>query len=538
MNKHLTLASRFLKEGLRQIYLFHKDLKKNTRLFVYTVEALFAVIVLFFANYSHKDATVNTSSEQRTVAIAKVSDLMNKESHSPLLGTVVSVSEATVKSESSGKINKVYVSLGEKVSAGQTIAEFDNSQERAALLQAEGAYEAAKAARDISSISGGNSGMQLGESKNGALNTLNSAYNAFDDVIRVKTDGAYTDPRTNDVKLTLSTPDAALVYSLESQRRAIEQTLRSRDEKNRSLSVESDLISELTSVEKEAQSIKSYLDDLAKAYSKSLPNNQINETSLSASKAIVSAARTQITQTISQIQASRGALNSSIASKNISDKTSGDTGVTASDAQVKQALGAYEAALARYQKTIIRSPLTGTVNSLSVKTGDFVATFAQIAVISNNGSLEVRSYLNEDEVAGVYIGATSTVYKGSKPYTGTVTKVAEAIDPLTKKIEMRVALLDTTQKDILNGESVTLTITKAESKVSDQHSIKIPLSALKMTSNGGIVFNVVDGKTSQKFVEEGAIFGDMIEIKSGLTTEDVIVVDARGLKNETPVTVK
>lgn len=540
MNKHLTTALSLGKRTVKEIALYHRDLPKTQKMVAFFLEALFVFGAAYFILHAN-NSQIKTNEDItsiKEVRVAKVIDLTNRQENTPLLGTVVSINEATIRSESSGKITKVYKSLGDAVSVGDIIAEFDNSQERASLLQAEGAYDAARAAKDISSISGSNSTLQLAEAKNGALNTLNSTYNTLDDVIRVKTDVAFSDPRTNDAKLILSTPDAALVYSLEERRKAIENTLKARDEKNRSLSSESDLATELTNIEKEAQFIKIYLDDLAKAYSKSLANGQVSDAVLTSSKAVVSTARSQVSQTISQIQTSRSTLNSSVANKNISEKTSGGGAVTSSDAQVKQALGAYEAALARYQKTIIRSPLSGTINSLSVKTGDYVATFSQIGVISNNGSLEVKTYLNEDEAPGVRVGATSTIYKGASAYKGKVTKVAEAFDPLTKKIEMRVALLDTTAKEIVNGESVTLTVEKSDLHLSKNTTLQIPLSSLKMTSTGATVFFVVDGKTIQKPIKEGAIYGDMIEVKSGLLGDDIIIIDARGLKNDMSVTVK
>ena len=47
--------------------------------------------------------------------------------------------------------------------AGQVIAEFENSGERASVLQAEGAYDAAKAARDLARINQGSATVSLSE---------------------------------------------------------------------------------------------------------------------------------------------------------------------------------------------------------------------------------------------------------------------------------------------------------------------------------------------------------------------------------------
>jgi len=68
---------------------------------------------------------------------------------------------------------------------------------------------------------------------------------------------------------------------------------------------------------------------------------------------------------------------------------------------------------------------------------------------------------------------------------------------------------------------------------------RFPLSALKLTPNGAFVFTLsaTSSLTSIK-VTEGAILGEDIQIISGLDGSEIIVTDARGLKDGMVVTVK
>ncbi len=317
-----------------------------------------------------------------------------------------------IRGETSGKLVAVYKTLGDKVTAGDIIAIFENSAERASLLQAEGSYDAAKAGRDIAGISGGNTNSSLAETRNGALNTISLTLNSLEDAIAVKTDISFTDPKTNDCKLKITVPDSSLIYSIETQRKNIEKILLQREVTNNALTTESDLLSELTKEETEAQTIKSYLDDLSQAYAKAIPSASFNQASIDSGKGLVSSARSEVTSAISSLQGARTALNNSIAAKNIADKTSGEgASVSSSDASVKQALGAYNAALSRYEKTVIRSPLSGTLNSFSIKTGDYITAFTQIGVVSNNGTLEVKANISEDDGQKVVIGMKATIKK-------------------------------------------------------------------------------------------------------------------------------
>lgn len=359
----------------------------------------------------------------------------------------------------------------------------------------------------------------------------------MDDAIRVRTDGAFSDPRTDEAKWRVLVPDSMLTLSLEAKRKTIEALLTNRDKRNRTLSQESDLIAELNAVQTEAQTIKNYLDDMATAYSKALPDTSYSQSQIDTGKSGVSAARSAIAGTLSSIAATRSSLTGAIAAQEVAGKTSGgsSTEVATADASVKQALGAYNATLSRLEKTIIRSPISGTLNSLSIETGDFLSAFTEVAVVSNNGALEVVAYVTEDDAKRVSVGSEVSIDGTAK---GVITRVASAIDPRTKKIEVRIGI--TNGASLVNGQSVRVAITKDKKSVSTTSGpIKIPLSALKLTPNGAYVFVVNASSTLETIeVKEGAILGEEIQILSGLTGSEMIVTDGRGLKAGMEVTIK
>ncbi len=534
MNKHLEKIVRDGKDIGRQSFVWYKEQPRWKQV---VIAVLVVVIVVFVgrALSGDEEQSVITNSP-RVVKLAVVSDLANNDSALPLLGVVTSTSEATIRAETSGKLTRVYKKLGDYVTAGQVIAEFENSGERAAVLQAEGAYDAAKAARDIAQINSGTTNSSLADSKTSALNSISSAYASMDDIIHVKTDAVYSNPRNQDVRFVMSVPDANLTLSLEARRRNIETMLTTREATNRTLTTSSDLVTQLNAVQSEAQTIKTYLDDLANAYSKALADNNFSQTTIESGKANVSIARSTISGTISSIVGARTSLNASLAAQEVAGKTSGSTNVnvTSADAQVKQAQGAYNAALSRLEKTVIRSPITGTLNSLSIQTGDFVSAFTQVAVVSNNGALEVVAYITEDDAKRVNVSSKVMI---DNSVEGVVTRLASAIDPQTKKIEMRVGIIGKTST-LINGQSVRVDVSRSAPKATSG-PMKIPLSALKLTPNGAFVFTLsaTSSLVSIK-VTEGAILGEDIQIISGLDGSETIVTDARGLKDGMVVTVK
>jgi multidrug efflux pump subunit AcrA (membrane-fusion protein) len=537
MNNHLqkiqSLSMRIMtltKQTGKELFLMYKDFSRVKQALIALIFLIVIVGVVYLLSIGDSDIQQNKEAT-RTVKVESISSLLATKSDFPLVGEVTSVSEATIRSETGGKLTRVYKKLGDTIDAGGIIAEFENSGERASVLQAEGAYEQAKSSRDIARLNSGQAGSSLIDTKSQALNALSNAYSSMDDAVRGKTDSAFTSPTFDEVKFILSIPDANLSTSLESKRRLIEKALRARESEIKSLTQTSDLVSELQEAQQEAQMIKLYLDDLYTAYSKALPDATYTQTVIDIGKSNTQGARQSVIATISAVVSARSSLTASVTANQVAGAGSQSSGTLASaDAQVKQALGAYNAALSRLEKTIIRSPIRGTLNSLSITTGDYIGSFTQVAIVSNNGALEVLSFVTEDDAKRITVGSAATINGKVK---GVVTRIASAIDPTTKKIEIRIGIQDA-RSALTNGQSVQIVIAKNTIKeLTDKNSgpIVIPLSALKLTPRGANVFTVSASSTLVALpVKEGAILGEQIQILSGLTGEETIVVDARGLK--------
>lgn len=509
--------------------------QSKKRKFGIVAVAVIVLVAILKISGGGDGATAETKLTNRKVVVASVSNLSNSDKDFPLVGTVTSVSEATLRSESSGRLTYVSKKLGDMVYAGGVIAEFENAGEKASLLQAEGAYEQAKAARTIASLNSGQAGTSLVDTKNQALNTVITAYTTIEDAVRGKTDSAYTDPKFDQVKLSISVPDANLSSSLEIKRKAIEKLLLAREVKNKSLTQNSDLVTEVNAALVDTQAIKSYLDDLYTAYSKALPDTTFSQAVIDSGKTNVQTARQSVAATITGLVTARTTLTASITANQVagSDNQVQSSGALATaDAQVKQALGAYNGALSRLEKTIIRSPITGTLNSLTINTGDYIGAFTQVAVVSNNGALEVVSSVTEDDSKRISVGAPVTI---DGTVAGVITRIASAIDPTTKKIEVRIGIKDI-KSTLVNGQSVRILVTQDKKNVTPvgvkkSGPIIIPIAALKLTPQGGNVFTISSSSTLVAIpVKEGAILGEEIQILEGLSGSESIVTDARGLK--------
>jgi multidrug efflux pump subunit AcrA (membrane-fusion protein) len=197
--------------------------------------------------------------------------------------------------------------------------------------------------------------------------------------------------------------------------------------------------------------------------------------------------------------------------------------ISASNAQVKQALGSLRAAEANLEKTIFRTSIGGTVNTLTIKTGDFVGMSVEVARVANNNAFEITTHVGENDRNRIAIGDEVLLEEGQ---TGIITSIAPAVDQTTRKIEIRIS---TESTSFASGSTVRISIPVTEIAAGTEE-LRVPITALKVETDRIIVFTVgADGLLTAHQVTEGPLLGNSIIIEEGVTSDMEIVVDARGL---------
>jgi RND family efflux transporter MFP subunit len=208
--------------------------------------------------------------------------------------------------------------------------------------------------------------------------------------------------------------------------------------------------------------------------------------------------------------------------------------VAAAEAGVTSAQGGVAAARAQLEKTIIRAPISGTINMLDIKRGDFEQMYTPVVTIANNHALEIVAYVSEDDAKRIVVGDSVTLDADS---SGVITKIAPALDPSTKRIEVRVGV--PTTANLTNGQSVNISFEHGTKPTTTSTQMIIPLAALKISADSKSVFTVnADGTLVGHVVTIGSLLGDRVVILSGITMNDYIVTDARGLREGEKVTLK
>ncbi len=478
-----------------------------------------------------------TTSGISHVKVESVAALSVEGGPLPVVGTVTSQSQASILAQTSGEIVSLSRSIGDYVSAGAVIGSFENSSQQAAVTQAEGAYEAAQAAAaKASGTTATNSSISSTQAATAAANAqaslqsaLQSAYASLDDAVHTKSDALFNNPRTATPTLQPFTiPDSQLVITIQNERVALEATLKDASEAG---SGTNDIDARATSMLADTRAVTAFLNDLLRGLNQAVPNNYISAATIAADQASIGAARTEANAALTSVTAAKSSYDAAAASAaSAQNSATGGTesDIAAAQANLKSAQGTLQAAKANLEKTIIRSPISGTIVSLPVTEGDYVSAFSPVATVSNPGALYVDVYVTPDDAKTISVGNSAQIDGAT---TGTITFIAPAIDPTTGKIEVKVGISGAASA-LTDGETVPVTLTRSIAPSTQKTGqITIPIVAVKILPGGPAVFEVTASSTLKADpITLGSILGDRV-VASGLTGDMQIVTDARGLSN-------
>lgn len=505
--------------------------KKKWSLFI-----LITLFIVFVGIRATKNSSPNPTLQTpdiRVVEISPVSNLTNNETSLAVSGTVTSRSEAHLRAEASGRITRVYKKLGDYVRAGEVIAEIENARETAALEQARALLDQTKLSQNISEITQGNAELLLNEARTNVINILRAIYDGVEDGIRNKIDPMFSNPTSASPEFNVRS-NSQLSIDVNFARLKMQSILEAQRIRRGNLSIKSDILDEVKLTENELGEVKKFIDLVNATLNAGFATSVMPQTTIDGYKIIASTARTSWSEMVSSISTAKDNLSSKTAQFEISQKQGkqGFDTLTTSQTAIAQAESGLELAQVALERTVIRSPIFGTLNSLSITQGDSLSQQESVATVSNNGALEIVGYITSFDRHEIAVGNRVNIQNIAE---GVVTRVAPALDPLTKKIEIRIGITKG-QTSLLNGQSVNLLIARSEEttavKKLSRAPISIPIISIKITSDGPVVFTF-DATTRTLIshpVTIGALLGNRITITDGLTSSMEIVTDARGLK--------
>ena len=174
-------------------------------------------------------------------------------------------------------------------------------------------------------------------------------------------------------------------------------------------------------------------------------------------------------------------------------------------------------------KSLINSPLKGTVKTRFVKVGEFVRKGDRLAEILEIDRILVKVNIPEQEILQIKIGqkVDITLYiLGNKIFEGQVKKIGLEADSSNRTFPVQIEV-DNRERELRPGMLARVTFTQRV----DQDQVVIPRHTIMERDSGRIVYVVDNGKAFQREVSIGISQREKVQILMGLSKGEQLVVE-------------
>lgn len=192
-------------------------------------------------------------------------------------------------------------------------------------------------------------------------------------------------------------------------------------------------------------------------------------------------------------------------------------------ADVAATKAAFDIAQQNRQRSEVRPPRAGVINTRNVDTGQFVQVGTVLATLVDTGRLRLRFRLSDAESLRIEKGqpvSFRVTSLGDSAFPAEVYHVGDIADPGTRQIDV---LAWVKNPGPLKPGSFAEVLLATESH---RNAVVIPESAVQASDRGFVAYVVREGRAQQRPITIGLRTGDgTVEIVSGLTPGEIVVTE-------------
>ena len=499
-----------MKNKLSSTKIFLKEISKKKRTwFILSVVVIVLLIVFLKPNNDIKNVVTET---------VKLVDLKQTVLAT---GQVVSNTDLNLSFNTSGVVKSINVKVGDKVKAGQVLANLNQDTERAALTSAEGALAGAKA-RLKRTIEGATneeialSEITLNQTKltqrvlvdNAYQNLLNSTPEAVpedgtSDYAAPTISGTYTLGKEGVIKLSMYYSSGGRSFTLSGlvEGTGSVDTVTPQPIGNSGLYI---------TFSKDSNSDIS--DWIIEIPNKKAPDYLTNS---NAYQSTVSQAKFAIDQRTAELALKKADARGSE--------------IDLANADILSAQGQVEQALARYNNTRIIAPVSGTITSIDIKIGELSSALAKAMVLQDVTNMYIESNINEANIIGLSVDMpveiTFDAFGTDKIFEGKVVSIDPSSTLISGVVNYKIKVSVPDVENLRPGMTANMTI-----KIKEKNNIiVVPTRSILTSKDGTKSIRVITDSKKKKYKETPITTGlngdgGLVEVSSGLSLGDEFVV--------------
>jgi HlyD family secretion protein len=459
-------------------------------------------------------------------------------------GKVIPAKDVDMAFETSGRVSRVNVKVGDLVKQGQVLASVGSGDQYATVLQRQARVdsEAAKLAEvqrgsrieDITIATTEVEGARVTYEQNlqALVDQIKDAYAKVDDGVRAKADQLFKNPRTVNPEV-IPFDNYNLRLSVNDQRLRIGEMLTAWQKSIAILNVTTYSSVQIAEARTNLSTARNFFNDLSEGVSSLTVSDALTQTTVDKYKTDISSARSSVSTSISALSTAEQAYKTSQnaytkAQNQLALKKAGSTieQINSQAALLKSAEADLQSARALLGRTNITAPFDGLITKVDTKEGEIASVNANVIGMISASSYEIESFISESDIAKVRAGQPARVtldaYGRDIVFSATVVQVdpAETLLDGVSTYKTKLQFVEADER-VRSGMTANIVIQTAEKPA----SVVIPQEALFLEAGEKMVIVDQAGKRVNRKVETGGINakGD-IEVLSGLSVGEKVVV--------------
>ena len=461
-------------------------------------------------------------------------------------GKVVAAQSVDLGFSQGGRVTRVNAKVGNIVGVGTVLAEVENGDIRANILQREAALEVQKA--KLVSLQNGtrpeeiavaegtvrNAEISLERANQTVADVIREAYTASDDAVHNNLDLMFTNPRSTNPELIFQSTNSRAELETESGRITAEAMFTKWQSEVLALSALDDLTSEITHAEENLRSVVLLLTNANAALNRAIATADITQSEIDAFITDISAARTSVNTKISALTSAYTSFKSAqatldAANRNLALKKSGTTQVdiNAQAAQVKVAEADLANARSQLSRTLVVAPFTGVVTKMGAKVGSIASSnTSEISMVSSN-KFQIESFVPEIHIALIKVRDSDRVTLDAYGNETIFKAVVASVDPaetVRDGVATYKAVLQFTDTDarIKSGMTANVIITTERKP----NTLSMPEGAVYRREGKSYVKILSGEEVVERELTTGSVSSmGQVEILSGVQAGEMVVLE-------------
>ena len=166
------------------------------------------------------------------------------------------------------------------------------------------------------------------------------------------------------------------------------------------------------------------------------------------------------------------------------------------------------------------SPIDGFVSERVADLGEYVSPTTKVATVVRINPLRVRIDIPEQAIPSVGVGQSVSVTTSAWPdrsFSGRIARISPNVTPTSRTLTVE-AEIENSNGVLKPGQFATIRILQERSAP----AVLVPVRAVRTEAGVSRVFVMKDGYARERIVQTGQTEGDLIEIKSGISADEVV----------------